>query len=114
MAPKNKGKKGKKQDDDEFWCVPAHLLLLDSSSYALESRETAGTSIAGNNVEAPANAGEASDDDFKPKGKGKASAFSAFAALGMEEPPVDEDGDEDFGGLMVRKMPLLVLRKLLI
>ena len=81
---------------------------------ALESRETAGTSIAGNNVEASANAGEASDDDFKPKGKGKASAFSAFAALGMEEPPVDEDGDEDFGGLMVRKMPVLVLRKLLI
>ena len=81
---------------------------------ALESRETAGTSIAGNNVEASANAGEASDDDFKPKGKGKASAFSAFAALGMEEPPVDEDGDEDFGGLMVRKMSVLVLRKLLI
>lgn len=45
-------------------------------------------------------AGQASDDDFKPKGKGKAG-ISAFAALGLEEPPVDEDGEEDFGGLMV-------------
>lgn len=37
MAPKNKGKKGKKQDDDDFWCVRAlysanalfTLLILD-------------------------------------------------------------------------------------
>ncbi|KAI0676694.1 hypothetical protein C8Q78DRAFT_1141729 [Trametes maxima] len=79
MAPKNKGKKGKKQDDDDFW-------------------DKAGTSVAGNNVDAPDNAGDASDDDLKPKGKGKAG-FSAFAAIGIEE-PVEEEGDEDFGGLM--------------
>ncbi|KAI1788965.1 hypothetical protein LXA43DRAFT_1183593 [Ganoderma leucocontextum] len=81
MAPKNKAKKGKKQEDDDFW-------------------ENAGTSVAGSNTEAPVGAGEASDDDFKPKGKAKAGGVSAFAALGLEEPPVDEDGEEDFGGLM--------------
>ncbi|EIW62251.1 translation initiation factor eIF5B [Trametes versicolor FP-101664 SS1] len=75
MAPKNKGKKGKK-DDDEFW-------------------EKAGTSVAGNNADSLADAG-AGDDDFKPKGK---SAISAFAALGLEDPPAEEE-DEDFGGLM--------------
>ncbi|KAI0662858.1 hypothetical protein C8Q70DRAFT_1042556 [Cubamyces menziesii] len=80
MAPKNKGKKGKKQDDDDFW-------------------EKAGTSVAGNNAAAPVDAGDVSDDDFKPKGKAK-PAFSAFAALGLEEPPADEEEEEDFGGLM--------------
>ncbi|OSD01712.1 hypothetical protein PYCCODRAFT_1452538 [Trametes coccinea BRFM310] len=80
MAPKNKGKKGKKQDDDDFW-------------------ENAGTSIAGNNVASPAAAGDASDEDFAPKGKSKPT-FSAFAALGLEEPPADEDEDQDYGGLM--------------
>ncbi|KAI0070310.1 hypothetical protein K474DRAFT_1713450 [Panus rudis PR-1116 ss-1] len=80
MAPKNKGKKGKKQDDDDFW-------------------ENAGTSIANNNVAA---AGDASDDDLLARGKPKAG-FSAFAAIGIEEPAdgdaQDEDG-EDYGGLM--------------
>ncbi|KAI8984932.1 hypothetical protein BD414DRAFT_523018 [Trametes punicea] len=81
MAPKNKGKKGKKQDDDDFW-------------------EKAGTSIAGNNLASSADAGEASDDDFIPKPKAKPT-FAALAALGMEEPPADEqEEDEDYGGLM--------------
>ncbi|KAI0751738.1 hypothetical protein C8Q80DRAFT_1159100 [Daedaleopsis nitida] len=79
MAPKNKGKKGKKQDDDDFW-------------------DNAGTSVAGNNVDAPETAGDEADNDLQPQGKGKAG-FSAFAALGMEEPPADEE-EEDFGGLM--------------
>ncbi|KAI0637635.1 hypothetical protein C8Q77DRAFT_378932 [Trametes polyzona] len=78
MAPKNKGKKGKKQDDDDFW-------------------EKAGTSVAGNNIESPVDAGAGSDDELKPK-KGK-SGLSAFAALGLEEPPAEEE-EEDFGGLM--------------
>ncbi|KAI0773627.1 hypothetical protein C8Q74DRAFT_1265687 [Fomes fomentarius] len=55
MPPKNKGKKGKKQDDDDFW-------------------ENAGTSISGNNLDAPADAGDDADDH------------------------VNEE--EDFGGLM--------------
>ncbi|KAI0687291.1 hypothetical protein C8Q76DRAFT_686384 [Earliella scabrosa] len=80
MAPKNKGKKGKKQDDDDFW-------------------ENAGTSIAGNNLDAPADAADDVDQDFAPKGKAKAG-FSAFAALGIEESPVNDEEEEDFGGLM--------------
>ncbi|CDO74198.1 hypothetical protein BN946_scf185043.g250 [Trametes cinnabarina] len=80
MAPKNKGKKGKKQDDDDFW-------------------ENAGTSIAGNNVASPVDAGDASDDDIALKAKAKPS-FSAFAALGLDEAPADEEEDQDFGGLM--------------
>ncbi|KAI0829268.1 hypothetical protein BC628DRAFT_1337291 [Trametes gibbosa] len=79
MAPKNKGKKGKKQDDDDFW-------------------DKAGTSVAGNNADSAIDAGAASDDDSKSKGKGK-STLSAFAALSLEEPPAAEE-DEDFGGLM--------------
>ena len=72
----------------------------DSNRFG-RSREKAGTSVAGNNAAAPVDAGDVSDDDFKPKGKAK-PAFSAFAALGLEEPPADEEEEEDFGGLMVR------------
>ncbi|KAI0092481.1 hypothetical protein BDY19DRAFT_990199 [Irpex rosettiformis] len=74
MAPKNKGKKGKKQDDDDYW-------------------ETAGTSVAGNNVDIP---NDGLDNDT-PKGNG-ARGFSAFSSLGVEDTAVEED--EDFGGLM--------------
>ena len=42
--------------------------------------------------------GDASDDE-QPAGK-KSGGFSAFASLGVEDTPTDED--EDFGGLMVR------------
>ena len=57
-------------------------------------RENAGTSVAGNNLATEA----ADEDDFAPPTKSKPS-FSAFAALGIEEPAEEE---EDFGGLMVR------------
>ncbi|KAL4241296.1 translation initiation factor 5B [Abortiporus biennis] len=73
MAPKNKGKKGKKQDDDDFW-------------------DKAGTSVAGNN------AGEfAAADDLPSQSK---SSASLFASLGIEDSGAPEDGEEDFGGLM--------------
>ncbi|EKM59530.1 uncharacterized protein PHACADRAFT_250096 [Phanerochaete carnosa HHB-10118-sp] len=75
MAPKNKGKKGKKQDDDDFW-------------------ENAGTSIAGNNLATNDDEG----DDFVSQTKSR-SGFSAFTAVGPEEPAAEEE-EEDFGGLM--------------
>ncbi|KAF7433580.1 hypothetical protein PC9H_005541 [Pleurotus ostreatus] len=73
MAPKTKGKKGKKTDDD-FW-------------------EKAGESVANNNV-----ANGADDDvDDAPPVKPK---FSAFAALGVEDTGAEPEEEEDFGGLM--------------
>lgn len=94
MAPKNKGKKGKKQDDDDFWQVSDISIGFDTLAYA-RSRENAGTSVAGNNL--ATNAEDAEDDYVPPKKAG----FSAFAALGIEE-PAEEEEEEDFGGLMVR------------
>ncbi|KAH9950143.1 hypothetical protein B0H21DRAFT_889299 [Amylocystis lapponica] len=76
MAPKTKGKKGKKQDDDDFW-------------------ENAGTSVAHNNADISLDAGAPSDDAPQPQKKG----FSAFADLGVEDAGGVEE-DEDFGGLM--------------
>ncbi|KAL6297969.1 hypothetical protein BKA93DRAFT_107987 [Sparassis latifolia] len=78
MAPKNKAKKGKKQDDDEFW-------------------ENAGTTVTGDNAGTSLAAADASDDDLKSARKG--SGFSAFAQLGVEHGGAGGE-DEDFGGLM--------------
>ncbi|KAF7967593.1 hypothetical protein HWV62_33719 [Athelia sp. TMB] len=78
MPPKNKGKKGKKgADDDEFWAQ-------------------AGESVPSKIIPA----GDASDEESRPKAKSK-SNFAGFAALQMDEPaePAAED-EEDFGGLM--------------
>ncbi|OBZ71972.1 Eukaryotic translation initiation factor 5B [Grifola frondosa] len=80
LAPKTKGKKGKKQDDDDFW-------------------EKAGTSIAGNNAAVSLDGGDASEDDAKPKRKAP-GGFSAFATLGIDDGVAGEGEDEDFGGLM--------------
>ncbi|ESK87959.1 eukaryotic translation initiation factor 5b [Moniliophthora roreri MCA 2997] len=74
MAPKNKGKKGKKADDDDFW-------------------EKAGESVANNNLSVPA--GDASDDDSKP-----AKKSGGFAALMTEDTGAAAEEEEDFGGLM--------------
>ena len=102
MAPKNKGKKGKKQDDDEFWCGLCPFLSTRLPPLIpTKSRENAGTSVAGNNLDTPIDGGDASDDGAKPKGKGK-GGFSAFAALGMEDDGANDEEGEDFGGLMVR------------
>ncbi|KAG6845831.1 hypothetical protein H0H87_002519 [Tephrocybe sp. NHM501043] len=74
MAPKNKGKKGKKGDDD-FW-------------------ENAGESVAPN----LASAAPADDDYSARPSKG---GFSGFAALSLTDSgPVAEEEEEDFGGLM--------------
>ncbi|KAL5527046.1 hypothetical protein ACEPAG_5837 [Sanghuangporus baumii] len=73
MAPKNKGKKGKKQDDDdEYWA-------------------TAGESVAGNNV---ADAGEDAEIGAASSKK------STFADLGVDPSEVGMEHEEDFGGLM--------------
>ncbi|KAL0066009.1 eukaryotic translation initiation factor 5B [Marasmius tenuissimus] len=74
MPPKNKGKKGKKADDDDYWAQ-------------------AGESIADNNVAAAA--GDDSDDDSKPVKK----SGGGFAALMMDGGGADEE-EEDYGGLM--------------
>ena len=100
MAPKNKGKKGKKQDDDDFWCeakrLPASCCRANGShSY----REKAGTSVAGNNVVSVDEQSE--DDQSKTRSQG---GFSAFADLGVEGVGAEDEDDEDFGGLMVRKV----------
>lgn len=68
--------------------VPVHLRTV-------KCREQAGTSVAGNNVEAH---DDRSEDDL-PRRKG-AIGFSAFAALAPEDNEANED-QEDFGGLMV-------------
>ncbi|KAF8075906.1 hypothetical protein FPV67DRAFT_1604632 [Lyophyllum atratum] len=76
MAPKNKGKKGKKGDDD-FW---------DKAGEAVEPNTTT------------AAAPTADDEDTNTRSKG---AFSGYSALSMmDDGPAAEDEDEDYGGLM--------------
>ncbi|PSR77061.1 hypothetical protein PHLCEN_2v8094 [Hermanssonia centrifuga] len=72
MAPKNKGKKGKKQEDDDFW-------------------EKAGTSVAGNNSGTP---GDISENENEPR-KEKVD----FSVLGADIGAA-ADEEEDYGGLM--------------
>jgi hypothetical protein len=102
MAPKNKGKKSKKGDDD-FWSVdPSDV--SDLRYINDQPREKAGTSIEGNNATASGNVSDNEESFAKPK-----AGFSAYAALGlMEDVPADEE--EDFGGLMVSLSPLLTER----
>lgn len=80
MAPKNKGKKGKKQNaDDDFW-------------------DKAGESVPSIDPDSADRVGEGPEDEYRNKDAAK-SAFSSFAALGT----VDAEGqgdEEDFGGLM--------------
>ena len=99
MPPKNKGKKGKKQDDDEYWCVGSynpqkfmlHTLMLVSF------REKAGESVAANTVESTL--GSNGNDDYAPQSSKR--GFGGFASLGVDVGDVGEDEEEDFGGLMV-------------
>ncbi|GLB33308.1 putative translation-initiation factor 2 [Lyophyllum shimeji] len=75
MAPKNKGKKGKKGDDD-FW---------DNAGEAVEP-----------NVLAAAPPADEEEVVHQPK-----SGFSGYAALSMmDDGPAAEEEEEDFGGLM--------------
>ncbi|KAI0688802.1 hypothetical protein C8T65DRAFT_673829 [Cerioporus squamosus] len=91
MAPKNKGKKAKKQPGD--W---------DDSDDDFK-----GKGIALGVEDTPA--AEDEEEDFgglmsvisRAKGKkGKKAGFSAFAALEAEEPPAADDDEETTGGLM--------------
>ncbi|TFK22197.1 hypothetical protein FA15DRAFT_596525 [Coprinopsis marcescibilis] len=80
MPPKNKGKKGKKGDDD-FWFVEQKSRL---------SRATAGESITPNPIPA--------EDDALASTKPVASDLSANASEYVAGDIVDDN--EDFGGLM--------------
>ncbi|KAJ3783601.1 hypothetical protein GGU10DRAFT_428938 [Lentinula aff. detonsa] len=71
MAPKNKGKKAQKANNDDYW-------------------ENAGESVVNNKVEPP------SDDDQPSRSN---SGISAFAALQVEDGGTVQE-EEDFGGLM--------------
>ncbi|KAJ3737740.1 hypothetical protein DFJ43DRAFT_1148879 [Lentinula guzmanii] len=76
MAPKNKGKKAQKANNDDYWQI--------------SSRENAGESVVNNKVEPP------SDDDQPSRSN---SGISAFAALQVEDGDAVQE-EEDFGGLM--------------
>lgn len=92
MPPKNKGKKGKKGDDD-FWYVQ-HTSCPSISDFA---RDNAGESVPPN-LSAPNDGGSDGEDFFAKKPK---AGFSAFASAGLMDEIVAED-DDDGGGLMVR------------
>ncbi|KAF8803929.1 hypothetical protein BYT27DRAFT_7259912 [Phlegmacium glaucopus] len=76
MPPKNKGKKGKKGDDD-FW-------------------DNAGETVAPN-LSSPNGGGSDGEDVFA---KPKKSEFSAFASAGLMDDIAVEDDDDGGGGLM--------------
>ncbi|KIM45784.1 hypothetical protein M413DRAFT_440821 [Hebeloma cylindrosporum] len=80
MPPKNKGKKGKKGDDD-FW-------------------DKAGESVEPNKLAVDdANGTDNVDDAFTKKPR--ASGFSAFSSISLlEDTPVGDDDEGDDGGLM--------------
>lgn len=100
MPPKNKGKKGKKgNNDDGFWYV-----FRLQFSYFLHVcipcfRDEAGESIATNGAPL-ADAGDASVGNGRPDGETR-TGISSFASLQVEDGGADDD-DDDFGGLMVR------------
>ena len=90
MPPKNKGKKGKKGDDD-FWYVQ-HESCSSISDFA---RDNAGESVPPNL--SAINGGGEDEDLFEKKPK---AGFSAFASAGLTDEMV-ADEDDDGGGLMV-------------
>lgn len=81
MPPKNKGKKGKRADDDDYWDkmgTPAPINPL---------------------VPAQITGGDATDE-VESKPQPSAMGFSAFGALHADDGPPEVDENEDFGGLM--------------
>ncbi|KAG5643584.1 hypothetical protein DXG03_000637 [Asterophora parasitica] len=76
MPPKNKGKKGKKGDDD-FW-------------------DKAGETVATNSLSAAAPA----DEENPGFSNGSKGGFSGYAALSLAGDGPAEEEEEDFGGLM--------------
>ncbi|EGO01474.1 hypothetical protein SERLA73DRAFT_158777 [Serpula lacrymans var. lacrymans S7.3] len=79
MAPKNKGKKGKAGNDDDYW-------------------DKAGVSVENNNASATGTANVSDDENARPAKSG--GGFSAFSMLQSEDAGAAQDEDEDFGGLM--------------
>jgi translation initiation factor 5B len=93
MPPKNKGKKGKKADDD-FWYAQ-HASFSSISDF---TRDNAGETVPPN-LAAP-NGGSDGEDVFEKKPK---AGFSAFTSTGLTDEIAAEDEDDDGGGgLMVR------------
>jgi len=102
MPPKNKGKKGKKGEDD-FWCVRClvsvariHelIIMLDRIH-----RDKAGESVEPNKLVVDANGTENEDTSVDTP---KVSGFSAFSSSSlMEDTPVGDDDEGGGGGLMV-------------
>lgn len=95
MPPKNKGKKGKKADDD-FWYVHSKNL---SHRFQTFGRENAGETVAPN-LSAPNYQESDGEDIFAKKQK---SGFSALASAGLtDDIAADVSDDDGGGGLMVR------------
>lgn len=97
MPPKNKGKKSKKQEDDEYWYSFDYLILYD---YEWGCREKAGESIASKLADTDLNA--VVDEGTSKPGK-STGKFGGFVGLqDNETPAAEEEDEEDYGGLMVR------------
>lgn len=101
MPPKNKGKKGRKQDDDDYWYVLAYASLYSEDSRIKCLREQAGTSALGNNLRAIPDLGE---DDSAEK--------STDSRLDLAKLDLNDGEDEDYGGLMVCGAIVTFLRTL--
>jgi len=95
MAPKNKGKKGKKNDDD-YWSV--YCQSNRGSSFIIHSREKAGEAVESS----MATSMNISDTEGSSLQKPQ-NDFSAFSALTDPDATVFED-DGDGGGLMAREI----------
>ncbi|KAI6046535.1 hypothetical protein EDC04DRAFT_2864725 [Pisolithus marmoratus] len=81
MPPKNKGKKGKRADDDDYW---------DKIGTPAQTNPLAPAQITGADAA----------DEVKSKREPAAMGFSAFGALQADDGPPEVDENEDFGGLM--------------
>ncbi|KAI6168909.1 hypothetical protein EDD17DRAFT_1465364 [Pisolithus thermaeus] len=82
MPPKNKGKKGKRvDDDDDYW-------------------DKIGTPAPTNPLAPAQITGADATDEIESKRRPAVMGFSAFGALQADDGPPEVDENEDFGGLM--------------
>ena len=95
MAPKNKGKKGKKNDDD-YWSVCRQSNRV--SLFIIYSREKAGEAVE-SSMTTSMNISDTEGSSLQKLQNG----FSAFSALTDQDTAVFED-DGDGGGLMAREI----------
>lgn len=94
MPPKNKAKKGKKNDDD-FWYVLS-LLQLQINNELTITRENAGETVARDTPSL--NVDGTVDDVHDEPISNQKGGFSGFASSSMIE---DAGEEQEFGGLMV-------------